>query len=339
MARHAHLFLHFFLIGLILHHNLCNARQVKVDVGDAPNGIVYERPWSETIAYRVRLDDAPGGKPNSSVCAFGDNSRYVLGDASFSFSFTGVAVQLVMASRPDHWQFTVSTDSGPPTLGNTWSIAPSCGVTYSKSNLAFGTHAVNVSSKPNGGTRSFLELLSIIYDDGTDPDPDHPDLSSTASSSSASPTPPFPTSLPSAPSNTTSPPSELPFTSKSTPSPTAASGLSRRAMIVMIAVLAALLGAATIAFVGYLTSRSCRRRRLQADHVHPFHVQVDGGALPPPSPKHKVMGLPRATVKSHGPLLTTGGNDARPLSRDDIERIAVRVQDVLSVSVEAPPLY
>ncbi|KZV89974.1 hypothetical protein EXIGLDRAFT_695100 [Exidia glandulosa HHB12029] len=198
-----------------------------------------------------------------------------------------------MASRPDHWQFTVSTDSGPPTLGNTWSIAPSCGVTYSKSSLALAAHTIKVNNKPNGGTRSFLELLSIIQPQSS---------------------------------------SETPDKSESTSSSAAASSLSRRALIAIIAVLAALLGAATTGFIGYLTW-SCHRRRLRAEHVHPFHV--DGGALPPPSPYVHEERQPRAaTAKYHGTLLTTGGTNAlsRPLSREDIERIAVRVQDVLSSS-------
>lgn len=69
-------------------------------------------------------------------------------------------MQLVLTSRPDHTPYSVSLD-GATSDGDTYSFAPGCGVSWSRSNLSPGSHVLTATAHPLPG-RMFLEILSIL---------------------------------------------------------------------------------------------------------------------------------------------------------------------------------
>ncbi|KZV79415.1 hypothetical protein EXIGLDRAFT_782391 [Exidia glandulosa HHB12029] len=108
------------------------------------------------------VDDPNLAGANSSVCSIPEVSMYSGTDGQlFSFSFHGVAVQLVLSSRPDHSPFGVSIDGGPEELKDSYSVGARCGVAWSREGLSLGNHTVRTTAHI-AYPRIFLELLSIM---------------------------------------------------------------------------------------------------------------------------------------------------------------------------------
>ncbi|EJD41670.1 hypothetical protein AURDEDRAFT_169329 [Auricularia subglabra TFB-10046 SS5] len=145
------------------------AKQVKVLATDPR--IAFSWNWYQPLAFdRVpAIDGFTAGGPNSSVCALGDISRLSRyeGD-SFTFAFTGVSAELVFGSRADHSAFSVSYD-GKTYHGDTYSKDIACGVAW-KSPVSANAHAHTLTATNHLiGGRIYLQLLSIVYNDGNSP--------------------------------------------------------------------------------------------------------------------------------------------------------------------------
>ncbi|EJD41679.1 hypothetical protein AURDEDRAFT_126985 [Auricularia subglabra TFB-10046 SS5] len=145
-----------------------HGKQVKVLAIDP--SIAFSDSWYEPQQFvRVpAIDGFEAGGPNSSVCAFGDISRFTKYEGDyFTFTFHGVSVQLVMGSRADHSPFSIEYD-GRTYRGDTYSRDIACGPAWNSPRAEVATqHSVRCTNHLEGG-RIFLQLLSIVYDDGSD---------------------------------------------------------------------------------------------------------------------------------------------------------------------------
>lgn len=147
---------------------------------------------SDVFEIRQGIDPATGGGVNGTdaSCALGDKSTSsgVLGDG-FTFSFSGVAIQLVLESRDDHGFVQVTLDGIPSTI-STYSTAPHCGIAFEQGVQA-GQHTISVSlAGRNPASRwpdTYVQIFSIRFDDGLAPSSSIT-ASSTGSSLSSAPT-------------------------------------------------------------------------------------------------------------------------------------------------------
>ncbi|KZV89970.1 hypothetical protein EXIGLDRAFT_130991 [Exidia glandulosa HHB12029] len=359
------------VLNLFQTHARVGAATVQIFANDT-SAIQYSSGWVGPTMFELEpgVDDFNAAGANSSVCSIPEVSMFSPTDGqSFSFSFHGVAVQLVLSSRPDHSPFGVSIDGGPEELRDSYSVGARCGVAWSREGLSLGNHTVRATAHI-ASPRVFLELLSIIYDDGSDivvPPSAPPSVSSTDAktaiprptpSASARPrtstttTTPSPASSSSAaissssPADTSSTKSSAVLATPTAPTRNTAARSSpvtlTRGAVIGIATscagLAALLGLMVLIL----------RRRARSSYLYPYpstHA-LAGPSTPfvtvekkaPAAQSRAVLPngdvpLPTdATTPSRSSAPAPGEPEAMRLAPEDIDRIAARVHDVLTTA-------
>ncbi|KZV89969.1 hypothetical protein EXIGLDRAFT_131030 [Exidia glandulosa HHB12029] len=341
------------VLTLFQTHVHVGAATVQIFASDT-RAIQYSSGWVGPTIFQLEpaVDDLSAAGANSSVCSIPEVSMFSPTDGqSFSFSFHGVAVQLVLSSRPDHAPFGVSIDGGPEEQRDSYSTGARCGVAWSREGLTLGNHTVRPTAHI-AYPRIFLELLSIIYDDGSDiavPPPAPPSVPSTDAKTTPTPIARPTSARPRTSTTTTTPTSQSSLASSSSASgslssessssspadtrsavlPTASTrntaahdqsssprrGTLTRGAVIGIATscagLAALLGLMVLVLLW-------RRRRARGSYLHPYPTSTTGSGSRTSASSVAVENLkkPLTAQRQSRAVHPSSGNSDVPLPTD-----------------------
>lgn len=272
-------------------------RLVKVPATDTSSGgIQYSDGWLGPVHFDWGPEDIVGrGGPNSSVCQMDVPSRLAEGEGdSFSFSFRGISVQLVMSSRPDHAPFSVEYD-GKMYTGDTYSQVVHCGAAWSSPVAdVVGEHNVTCTNHPYR-LRAYLELLSIQYDDGS------PSLDTVPQSTSQS-----------------SAPAGQPTNTENHLSPGVVAGVA----------VGSVAFTACVILAAIFTWRRWRRTKREKHAVDPLPIAPSAPETTRQS-LSKVLGTDEDNTRTLPTLLAATGAPGTRLADEDIDRIALRMNEML----------